>query len=85
MIFFPYEWQNEDEWAVKNKFKRGDLVNINRAPFAGEPAEGMGIIIDDTVRGGHESLFPYMRVYIFKEFRVIDIHLGALYIISKAP
>ena len=85
MIFFPYEWQNEDEWAVKNKFKRGDLVNIIRGPADNHTGRGLGLIVDDTVRGGHESLFPYMKVYLFSEFRVLDIHIGALHIISKAP
>jgi hypothetical protein len=84
MIFFPYEWQNEDEWAVKNKFKQGDLVNIYRDGIY-KRVSGLGVVVDDTVRGGHESLFPYMKVYVFREFRVLDIHVGALRIISKAP
>jgi len=83
MIFFPYEWQNEDEWKVKNKFKQGDLVNIYRDGIYKE-VSGLGVVVDDTVRGGHESLFPYMKVYVFREFRMLDIHVGALRIISKA-
>ena len=85
MIFFPYEWPHEEEWGVKNKFKRGDLVNITRGTLDTHAARGLGVIMDDTVRGGHESLFPYMKVYLFSEFRVLDIHVGALHIISRAP
>ena len=85
MIFFPYEWQTIGEYGMKYKFKSGDLVNIHNDLFAGSHRGGMGIVICDKVRGGNESLFPYMKVYIFSEYRVLDIHVGALRIISKAP
>jgi len=85
MIFFPYEWQTETEWGVKNNFKRGDLVNIHDDLFGGAPHDGMGIVICDKVRGGSESLFPYMKVYLFSEYRILDIHVGALRIISASP
>ena len=69
---------------MKYKFKAGDLVNIHNDLFAGSSRGGMGIVICDKVRGGSESLFPYMKVYIFNEYRVLDIHIGALRIISTA-
>ena len=82
MIFFPYEWQTIDEYNMKYKFKAGDLVNIHN--MSAHASSGMGIIICDEVKGGSESLFPYMKVYIFNEYRVLDIHIGALRIISTA-
>jgi len=85
MIFFPYEWQTIDEYNMKYKFKAGDLVNIHNDLFAGSSRGGMGIVICDKVRGGSESLFPYIKVYIFNEYRVLDIHIGALRIISASP
>jgi len=83
MIFFPYEWQTIGEYGMKYKFKSGDLVNIHGAMYAG--CGGMGIVICDKVKGGSESLFPYMKVYIFNEYRILDIHVGALRIISASP
>ena len=83
MIFFPYEWQTVDEYNMKYKFKAGDLVNIH--DMSAHASSGMGIVICDKVRGGSESLFPYMKVYIFNEYRILDIHVGALRIISASP
>ena len=83
MIFFPYEWQTIDEYNMKYKFKAGDLVNIHDPTHYGY--DGMGIVICDKVKRGSESLFPYMKVYIFNEYRVLDIHVGALRIISTSP
>ena len=83
MIFFPYEWQTIGEYDMKYKFKAGDLVNIHDMSW--HASSGMGIIICDKVIGGGENLFPYMKVYIFSEYRTLDIHIGALRIISTTP
>jgi hypothetical protein len=80
MIFFPYEWQTINEYKMKYKFKAGDLVNIH--DMSGHTSSGMGIVMCDKVKGGSESLFPYMKVYIFDEYRTLEIHIGALRIIS---
>ena len=83
MIFFPYEWQTIGEHEMRYKFKAGDLVNIHNMSW--HASSGMGIIVCDKVKGGSESLFPYMKVYLFSEYRILDIHVGALRIISASP